>query len=152
MLFEVAARVFNGITPCTCELFSTKMAVPLTGWQGVIDFRGPGVGSVGLLVSRGYAEILAAAMAGEEVRTVPAMQADAVGEAANVLSSSVMALLYGPRRQVQISTPMVRSGDVVDTPPSHGSGLVTLGVLIDHEHLVQVWLREAAASTVGGKQ
>jgi CheY-specific phosphatase CheX len=111
----------------------------MTGWQGVVDFRGPGIGSVGVRVSTRYAEILATAMAGEDVRAVPAMQADAVGETANILSSSVMALLYGPRRQVTISSPKV-TGDIADMPSVAVEGLVQVGLLVDHEHLVQVWL------------
>ncbi len=149
LLFEVAARVFKGIAPGSCEMTSPEMALPLTGWQGVCDFRGPGVGSVGLRVSSGYAEILASAMAGDDVAANPEMQADAVGETVNILSSSLMALLYGPRRHVQIASPTV-NGSVVTLPPSHVSGLVTLGVLIDSEHLVQVWLLVSQDSSVGG--
>jgi len=139
LIFEVAARVFKGITPCTCEPVSPEMAVPMTGWEGVVDFRGPGIGSIGVRVSTRYAEILATAMAGEDVRAMPAMQADAVGETANILSSSVMALLYGPRRHVTISSPKV-TGDIADMPSGPAEGLVRLGLLLDHEHLVQVWL------------
>ncbi len=146
LLFEVVARVFKGIAPCSCESISPEMAVPLAGWQGVIDFCGPGVGSVGVCVPTGYAEVLAWVMAGEEARTNPALQADAVGETTNILSSSVMALLYGRRRHARLSSPTV-SGNVMELPSGPPEGLTRLGVLVDGEHLVQVWLRVVSSSS-----
>ncbi len=149
LLYEIAARVLAEISPCTCEPIAPSSAVPLSGWQGVIEFRGPTCGRVGLRVPRGYARVLAASMAGDEVRDDPGMQADAVGESANILSSSVLAILFGTRRQVRISSPIV-SGDSSGFPAEDSDGLVMLGLLVDREHVVQVWVQGTASSRLGG--
>ncbi|MCP4447879.1 MAG: chemotaxis protein CheX [Myxococcales bacterium] len=118
------------------------MAIPLKGWQGVISFEGPERGSVGVSMPAELAVILAGTMAGTDIGTSPGIQADAVGETANILSSSVLALLYGTRNHVQISSPVV-SGDPADLASSTSSEVVSLGILVDEEFFVQVWLRVA---------
>ncbi len=149
LLYEIAARVLAEIAPCKCEPIAPTSAVALSGWQATIDYHGMTAGRVGLRVPSAYARILATSMAGEEVGDDTAMHADAVGETANILSSSVLAILFGTRRSVRISSPRI-SGDRSEFPKEDAEGLVMLGVLVNKEHVVQVWVQGSASPRSGG--
>ncbi len=149
LLYEIAARVLAEISPCRCEPIAPTSAVALSGWQGVIEFQGPSSGRVGLRVPSAYARMLATSMAGEEVGEDTEMHADAVGETANILSSSVLAILFGTRKRVHIGSPRV-TADRSEFPREDSEGLVMLGLLVDKEHVVQVWVQGTAGPRKGG--
>ena len=151
LLYEAAAQVLGQLSSSQCSAIPAHVAVSLRGWQGEVDFRGPREGLVGLRVPTDYASALVAAMAGDDDRHSSEMQADAVGEATNILSARLVSMLFGARFRVEMGSPRVCGGAPVGSRSFAQERRVAQGLLVDKQYLVNVWLCVALRGSAWGE-